>query len=97
MIWGCLTTFGPGAWYKIEGRMDRHLYKFIQSKVLVVHCTLLQLGPSPLISRLWTHIDTGGSLRSQVEHHVRDKFATHILYGRDSFIFFDIFLHIHNR
>ena len=25
MIWGCMMTFGLGAWYKIEGRMDRHL------------------------------------------------------------------------
>ena len=29
MIWECMMTFGPGAWYKIEGRMDGHLYKFI--------------------------------------------------------------------
>ena len=24
-----MTAFGPGAWYKIEGRMDRHMYTFI--------------------------------------------------------------------
>ena len=29
MIWGCMTIFGPGAWHRIEGKMDRHLYKFI--------------------------------------------------------------------
>jgi hypothetical protein len=29
MIWGCMTTFGLGAWYKIESRMDKHPYKFI--------------------------------------------------------------------
>ena len=38
-----------------------------------------------------------GSLHSQVEHHVRDKFATPILYGIDNFKFYDIFLHIHNH
>ena len=37
----------------------------------------------------------GGSLHSQVEHHVRDKFATPILYSRVKFIFYDIFLHMH--
>ena len=34
---------------------------------------------------------TGRSLRSQVEHHVRDKFATPTLYGMNNFIFYDIF------
>ena len=33
----------------------------------------------------------GGSLHSQVEHHVRDKFATHVLYGIDILLFDDIF------
>ena len=33
----------------------------------------------------------GGSFHSQVEHHVRDKFAAPILYGRDNFKFYDIF------
>ena len=33
----------------------------------------------------------GESLHSQVEHHVRDKFATPILYGIDNFNFYDIF------
>ena len=28
MIWRCMTAFGPGALYKIEGRMDKHVYKF---------------------------------------------------------------------
>ena len=35
MIWGCMTAFGVGAWYKIKGRMNRHLYKFILDFVLV--------------------------------------------------------------
>ena len=26
MIWRCMTIFGLRAWYKIEGRMDRHMY-----------------------------------------------------------------------
>ena len=34
---------------------------------------------------------TGRLLRCQVEHHVRDKFATPILYGIDNFIFHAIF------
>ena len=33
-------------------------------------------------------------LHSQVEHHVQDKFATPILYGKDNFKFNDIFLHL---
>ena len=28
-IWECMTAFKAGAWYRIEGRMNRHLYKFI--------------------------------------------------------------------
>ena len=40
----------------------------------------------------------GGSLHSQVEHHVRDKFTTPILYGIDNFKFYDNFsLRIHNH
>ena len=34
MIWECMTTFGPGAWYRIKGRIDRHLYKFILENFL---------------------------------------------------------------
>ena len=34
---------------------------------------------------------TGGSLHSQVEYHVRDKFATPILYGIDNFKNNDIY------
>ena len=34
MIWGCMTTFGPGVWCKIEGRMNGHLYKFILENFL---------------------------------------------------------------
>jgi hypothetical protein len=40
---------------------------------------------------------TGGSLHSQVEHHVWDKFATPILYGIDNFKHYDIFPRIHNH
>ena len=39
-------------------------------------------GPLPLI---------GGSLHCQIEHHVRDKFATPILHGIDNFKNYDIF------
>ena len=48
--------------------------------------TKAQLGIRPLCDAL-----TGRSLHSQVEHHVRDKFATPILYGIDNFKFYDIF------
>ena len=44
MIWRCMTAFGPGAWYIIEGRMDMHMYKFILEKNLVVYYTKLQFG-----------------------------------------------------
>ena len=33
----------------------------------------------------------GRSLHSEVEHQVRDNFATPILYGIDDFKFYDIF------
>ena len=29
MIWGCMTTFGPRAWHRIEGIMDQHMSNFI--------------------------------------------------------------------
>ena len=32
----------------------------------------------------------GGHSIGQVEHHVRDKFATPVLYGIDTFTFYDI-------
>ena len=34
----------------------------------------------------------GGSIHSQVEYHVRDKFVAPILYGIDIFLNNDIFL-----
>ena len=34
MIWECMTTIGPRTQYKIEGRMDRHLYKIILESFL---------------------------------------------------------------
>ena len=33
----------------------------------------------------------GGSLHSQVEHHMQDKFATPVLHGIDNFKFYDNF------
>ena len=29
MISDCMTTFGLGAWHRIEGIMDQHMYNFI--------------------------------------------------------------------
>ena len=37
------------------------------------------------------HGGGGGSLHSQVEHHVQDKFCYSILYGIDKYKFYDIF------
>ena len=34
MIWGCMTTFGLGAWHRIEGIMDQHLCTFILDNFL---------------------------------------------------------------
>jgi hypothetical protein len=41
----------------------------------------------------WSYVvlPTGGSLQSQVEYHVWDKFATPILYGINNFENNDIF------
>ena len=33
VIWGCMTASGSGAWYRIEGRIDRHMYKFSFRKI----------------------------------------------------------------
>ena len=44
------------------------------------------------VALLWAlPTPTGRLLHCQVEHHVRDKFATPILYGIDNFKFYDIF------
>ena len=42
-------------------------------------------------SFIWSKLVTGRLLHCQVEHHVRDNFATPILYGIDNFKFYDIF------
>jgi hypothetical protein len=34
VISGCMMAFGLGASYKIKGRMDRRMYKFIVEKFL---------------------------------------------------------------
>ena len=49
MIWGCMTTFGLGAWYKIEGRMDRHLYEFIVESFLWSTIQHYTMDPSKLV------------------------------------------------
>ena len=41
MIWGYIKTCGPGAWYKIESKMDRHLYKKKIKYIYMVHYTKL--------------------------------------------------------
>ena len=35
MIWDCMTAFRHGAWYKIQGVMDRYVYKFILENFLL--------------------------------------------------------------
>ena len=49
MIWGCMTAFGPGAWYKIKGRMDRHLYKSILENLSWFTIQNYNLDPSRLV------------------------------------------------
>ena len=49
MIWGCMTTFWPEAWYKIEGKMDRHLYKFILEIFLWSIIQNCNMGPRRLV------------------------------------------------
>ena len=41
--------------------------------------------------RLLAYVYPHGGYSSQVEHHVRDKFATPILYGKVKFKFYDTF------
>ena len=43
------------------------------------------------MSRYILPTSTGRLLHCQVEHHVRDNFATPILYDIDNFEFYDIF------
>ena len=48
-IWGCITTLGPRAWYKNEGRMDRHMYKFCLRKSLWSSIPNYKLDPRRLV------------------------------------------------
>ena len=49
MIWRCMTTFEPGAWYKIEGVMDRYVYKLILEIFLLSTIQHYNLDPSNMI------------------------------------------------
>lgn len=49
MMWGCMTAFGPGYAYRIQGRMDRHLYKFILENFLWSTIQHYCLDPSKLV------------------------------------------------
>ena len=49
VVWWCMTAFRPGAWYKIEGRVDRHLYKFILENFLWSNIHDYNLDPSRLV------------------------------------------------
>ena len=53
---------------------------------------ILTIGSWDLLLHTWSQVlSTGRLLHCQVEHHVRDKFATPILYGIDNFKIYDIF------
>ena len=49
MFWGYMMAFGLGAWYKVEGRMDRHLYKFILEIFLWSTIHNYNMDPSRLV------------------------------------------------
>ena len=44
-----MMAFGLGAWYKIEGMMDRHLYEFILENFLWSTMQNYNLDPSRLV------------------------------------------------
>ena len=64
---------------------------------LVTCCCMTSYEDHDMSSSLILYPWGGLTLHCQVEHHMRDKFATHILYDIDNFKFYDIFLHIHNH
>ena len=72
-------------------------FKEYEKKKTIIIVNMMTLRPKlDLASCFWAlHMmmsskhGGGGSLHSQVEHHVQDKFA--ILYGIDTFKFYDIF------
>ena len=49
LIWGRMTAFGSGAWYTIEGRMERHMYKFTLENYLLSTIHSYNLDPSRLV------------------------------------------------
>jgi hypothetical protein len=49
MIWGCMTSEGPGFMCKIEGTMDRHLYKSILEGDLVQTINWYNMDPRMVI------------------------------------------------
>ena len=63
---------------------DNTSYLFIRS---VIH---LQSYQSDTKYQMALNIITGRLFHCQVEHHVRDKFATPISYGIDNLKFYDI-------
>ena len=49
MIWGCMTTQGPGFMCKIDGKMDQHLYKTILEGELAKKIDFYGLNPREVI------------------------------------------------
>ena len=49
MIWGCMTTQGPGFMCKIDGKMDQHLYKTILEDELAQKIDFYGLNPREVI------------------------------------------------
>ena len=49
MIWGCMTSEGPGFMCKIEGTMDQHLYKSILEGELIQTIDWYGMDPTKVI------------------------------------------------
>ena len=52
IIQGCMTKFGLEAWYKTEGRINKHMYKFIQNNLLWFTIQNYNLDPSRLVANM---------------------------------------------
>ena len=49
MLWGCMTSQGPGFMCKIEGEMDQHLYKQILNGELLKTIEYYNINPADAI------------------------------------------------
>ena len=49
MMWGCMTSSGPGMMCRIEGRMDQYMYREILERELIHTLHAYDLDPANLI------------------------------------------------